>query len=116
MLILAASALEKASALPGSFWIKVLLGIAVFFVAVFILKKVMQTNKVIMIVVGFIFCSIVFINWVYERNEPAFLTPVVNVLAGFLPSKGAYEAVQGEDPHAPGAKKAKPKPAAAPKR
>ena len=104
MLFLAASALDKAASLPGSFWMKVGLGVLGFLLAVIVLRKVMETNKVILIAVGFVLCSIVFINWVYERNEPKFLTPIVNVLAEFLPSKGAYEVRQQSDPSAPGAK------------
>jgi hypothetical protein len=26
--------------------------------------------------------------WVHNRNEPAFMTPVVEIVAGFLPAKG----------------------------
>ncbi|HEU5081471.1 MAG TPA: hypothetical protein VFT72_19820 [Opitutaceae bacterium] len=112
MLILAASALEKAASLPGSFWLKVGLGVAAFLLAVVLLRKLMETNKVILIAVGFVLCSLVFINWVYERNEPAFLTPIVNVLAEFLPTKGAYEVRQQTDP-TPGKN---PKPTPKPKR
>ena len=29
--------------------------------------------------------------WVYERTEPAFLTPVVEPLTGFLPTKAKHQ-------------------------
>jgi len=32
-------------------------------------------------------CAIVFMNWIFNRNEPAVLTPVVDMVAQFLPNK-----------------------------
>ena len=32
-------------------------------------------------------CAIICINWVYNRNEPELLTPVVDMIAPWLPSK-----------------------------
>jgi hypothetical protein len=29
-------------------------------------------------------------QWIYERNEPKWATPVVEKLANFFPSKGQY--------------------------
>jgi hypothetical protein len=98
MLLLAASAFEKASALPSSFWLKVILGIVGFFLAVILLKKLFEVNKVILAAVAIISVAVICINWVYERNEPAFLTPTVNILAEFLPTKGAYAINQATDP------------------
>jgi len=31
----------------------------------------------------------VFLYWVHNRNEPEFMTPAVEAVAGFLPKKGA---------------------------
>lgn len=35
-----------------------------------------------------------FFYWVYNRNEPAFMTPVVEFVAGFLPKKDGYQEYQ----------------------
>lgn len=32
-------------------------------------------------------CAIICINWVYNRNEPELLTPIVDMIAPCLPSK-----------------------------
>lgn len=31
-------------------------------------------------------CAIVFMNWVYNRNEPEMLTPMINMLTPWLPT------------------------------
>ena len=37
-------------------------------------------------------------NWIYERNEPAFLTPIVEKIAPFFPAKDSYGAKQKTQP------------------
>lgn len=110
MLLFAASALQKASALPSSFWLKLALCLVGFIVAVLLLRWLAGVNKILMAVVALMIVSITGFQWIYERNEPEFLTPVVEKIAPFFPSKGAYGEVQGRDPSAPGQKKPKPTP------
>ena len=66
------------------------LGLAVLVLVglVFFLRKVAKMNKVVVSVVSFLIVTIVGFNWVYERSEPEWATPVVNFLAGFFPTKG----------------------------
>ncbi|HWZ95563.1 MAG TPA: hypothetical protein VNW30_10240 [Opitutaceae bacterium] len=90
MLFLAVTTLDKLKDVPPKFWLEFAICIVGFFVAVFVLKRLLQVNKVILMVAVFLVCSLTFISWVYERNEPAFLTPFVSQLAEFLPTKGAY--------------------------
>jgi uncharacterized membrane protein YGL010W len=47
-------------------------------------------NKVVLAVIVFVVVVIMGFSWVYERNEPAFLTPLVEKIAPFFPSKGSY--------------------------
>jgi hypothetical protein len=82
---------EKLQAIPMDFWWKIGLGVALVFGAVIVLRKVAKTNKVILGVVAFVVVTVVGFNWIYERNEPAWATPVVKWLAGFFPSKGKIE-------------------------
>ncbi len=107
MLPLALSAFDKAAKIPSSFWLKLFLVIVGFFVAAIVLRKLLQVNKFIFIIVGLMAVVLVGFNWVYERNEPEFLTPVVDRIAPFFPSKGAYEGKQATDP-TPDATKGKP--------
>ncbi len=44
----------------------------------------------VLAIIAFVIFTVVGVNWIYERNEPAFMTPIVDKIAPFLPSKGAY--------------------------
>lgn len=98
MLILAvasaATTLDKLKQIPPQFWMKLGIAIVALIVMFVILKKLAGTNKVVLGVVAFVIIMVVGVNWIYERNEPAFLTPIVDKIAPFLPSKGAYNAKQ----------------------
>ena len=112
MLLLAVTALEKVEKVPITFWFKVVGAILVFALVLFILRKVAHMNKIVLSIIVLCIASIIGFQWIYERNEPEFLTPAVNVIAQFFPSKGAYGNKQAQDAGAPGQKKAPP--AAAP--
>lgn len=98
ILAAAPTALDKIKQIPPAFWLKVAIAIAAVVVAVIVFKKLAGANKVIVGVVAFIVLSFVGFNWIYERNEPAWATPVVEKLAGFFPSKGSYGAKQQTAP------------------
>ena len=92
--------LEKLEHVSGQFWIKVILAFAALAVLIFIFKKVMGMNKIILLIICFVIVGVFGFNWVYNRTEPAFLTPIIEPIAnsGFLPTKGAYEGKQTQDP------------------
>ena len=93
------------------FWVKVVAAIAGFIIAILILRKLMEVNKVLVIAVSIISFSILWFKWIYERTEPAFMTPIIEPMSQFFPSKGSYGAKQAQDPDKPGLKKpAKPEP------
>jgi drug/metabolite transporter (DMT)-like permease len=98
MLPLAATALETLKNLPPSTWLKIAAVLVGFVVIVILLKKIMGMNKVILGVLSFVVLTIVGFSWVYERNEPAFMTPLVDRIAPFFPSKGSYGDKQGTTP------------------
>lgn len=98
MPLLAESAVEKMKTLPPDVWLKVGIFILAIVVVVFVLRRVMKLNKIIASIIVFVVCTIVFFSWVYNRNEPKFLTPVVNKIAPFFPSAGAYDAKQKSAP------------------
>lgn len=85
-----ATTLDKLKAIPMDFWLRLGLGVLVVIALVFFLRKIAKMNKVLLAVM--VFGSVVFVgmNWVYAREEPAWATPAVNFLAGFLPSKGPH--------------------------
>lgn len=98
MLFLAVSTLDKLKAIPRDVWLKlggVVLGLVLLII---ILRKVAKMNKIILTIVVLFIVSVVGFNWVYERNEPAFLTPVVEKIAPFFPSKDSYGSKQQSKP------------------
>lgn len=90
------TALEKLKHVPPAFWLKVGIAVLAVVLAVILLRKVASMNKVVLAVIVMIILSTIGFNWIYQRNEPAWATPVVEKLAGFFPSKGAYANKQGE--------------------
>jgi len=98
MLPIAASALETLQQLPPKVWLKIGIGIAVFIIGFILIQRVAKMNKVVLGVVVFVVGTIVFFSWVYNRNEPRFLTPIVDRIAPFFPSAGAVKAKQSNDP------------------
>jgi hypothetical protein len=98
MLLFAVTAIEKMKTLPPAVWLKIIIAIAALVIGVFVFRKVMRMNKVIAGVVIFVVCTVVFFSWIYNRNEPKFMTPLMDRLAPFFPSAGAYNAKQQTAP------------------
>jgi len=98
MLLFAVTAVEKMKTLPPAVWLKIGIAVAAFIIAVFVFRKIMRMNKVIAGVIVFVVFTVVFFSWVYNRNEPKFLTPLVDRLAPFFPSAGSYNAKQQNTP------------------
>lgn len=88
------TAIQKLQKIPPEFWWKVGLGVLVLVVIVVLLRKLAHVNKMILAVVVFITVSVVGFSWIYDRNEPAWATPVVEKLAPFFPEKDAYSIKQ----------------------
>ncbi|MSU50593.1 MAG: hypothetical protein EXS37_16155 [Opitutus sp.] len=86
------TAIEKLQQIPTDFWVKLVLGVFAIFATVVFLRKVAKVNKVVLGVGIFLFAAFAGSNWIYERNEPKWATPVVQWLGGFFPTKGKIEA------------------------
>ena len=98
MLLFAVTAYEKLQTLPPAVWLKIGIAILSLVVAVFVLRRVMKMNKIIASVIVFVVVTVVFFSWVYNRNEPKFLTPLMDRIAPFFPSAGSYNAKQQSTP------------------
>jgi len=94
MLLLAVTALEKAKSMKPEVWLKIGIAIVAFVAAILIFRRIMRMNKILAGVVVFVVCTVVFFSWVYNRNEPRFMTPIVEKIAPFFPSAGAYSSKQ----------------------
>lgn len=98
MPLLAQSAVDKMKTLPPDVWLKIGIVIFAFIVAVFIFRRIVKMNKIIGSIIIVVVGSIIFFSWVYNRNEPKFLTPIVEKIAPFFPTAGAYNAKQQKAP------------------
>src|SRR3954462_8781984 len=98
MLLLAVTALEKIQTLPPAIWAKIGIAIAAFILIIFLFRRVMKMNKIIAAIIVFVVFTVVFFNWVYNRTEPKFLTPIVDRIAPFFPSAGSYATKQQSTP------------------
>ncbi len=98
MRLLAVTALEKLKNQPLEIWLKVGIAVLAVLVVVFVVPRILQMNKVIAGVLIFVVGAVVFFSWVYNRNEPKFLTPIVRLVAPFFPSAGAYATKQQQSP------------------
>lgn len=94
----AITALEKVKTLPPEIWLKIGIAISAFCLTVFLFRRVMKMNKLIASIILFVAGTIVFFSWVYNRNEPKFMTPIVEKIAPFFPSAGSYASKQGTMP------------------
>jgi MFS superfamily sulfate permease-like transporter len=106
MLLLAASALEKMRDVPTMFWVKAIAVIGGFVLTIVLLRWIFtRVPKMIMIAVVLVTVGVVGFSWIYNRNEPAFLTPFIEPIAQFFPTKDGYEVRQASDPGKGGPKK-----------
>jgi hypothetical protein len=81
------TAADRLKQIPFEFWWKAALGIGIIIVAVIALRKIAKVNKLFLALGVLLVATFVGFNWIYERNEPAWATPAVQWLAGFLPTK-----------------------------
>ena len=98
MILLAVTAIEKMKTLKPEVWLKIGMVIVGFLLAVLLFRRIMRMNKIIAGVIVFVGLSVLFFSWVYNRNEPRFMTPIVEKIAPFFPSAGAYNSKQATTP------------------
>jgi hypothetical protein len=86
--------LEKLQRIPPAFWMKLGIAVGAVIVVFIVLRSVLKINKFVLGGVAFIAAGLIWFNWIYHRNEPRFLTPLVDRIAPFFPAAGAYETKQ----------------------
>lgn len=95
-----ATTLDKLKAIPPDFWMRLGLAVLVVIATVFFLRKIAKMNKVVLTVVVFLMVTVVGFNWIYERDEPTWATPMVGFLSGFFPTKGPHAKTPSPPPAA----------------
>ena len=86
MPVFAAGVWEKLRNIPPQNLLYLGMGLLTLLVAIFMLKRVAKMNRIIVVIIGGTILIIVTMTWVYQRNEPKFLTPVIDKIAPFFPS------------------------------
>ena len=72
-------------------WGRIAIGVGALIVLVLVVRKVTKMNKLILAILVFLGATVIGFNWIYERDEPAWATPVVSKLAGFFPTKDSMK-------------------------
>lgn len=93
-LILAAqlSTLERLSRVPKQVWINFAICVVAAVIVVRLWRGLRKFNAFTPWLAAAVAGTIILSYWTYERTEPAFLTPVVERLTFFLPTKAKHEA------------------------
>tara|TARA_R110002050_G_scaffold218287_2_gene354218 strand:+ start:297 stop:575 length:279 start_codon:yes stop_codon:yes gene_type:complete len=87
MLWLAVTTLEKLQGVPPRFWVNVLLAAGAVIVGYILLRHAAQMNRLILTLIIGLFLLVTGFQWIFERNEPRFMTPFVEVIAPFFPQR-----------------------------
>jgi hypothetical protein len=72
---------ENLAGRPVEFWVRALLIIVGLFVLFWILEKLFKTSRLILSIALLVVIVMIGYNWIHHRNEPAFMTPVIDLLA-----------------------------------
>jgi len=83
--------LEKLRHVPKEVWINLAICVVAIVVIARLWRALKNFNDYAPWFAVALAGALIFFYWVYERTEPAFLTPIVEPLTHFLPSKGAQE-------------------------
>lgn len=75
-------------------WINLILCVAAVIVIGRIWRALKSVNEFVPYIVAVLMGGLIFFYWVYERSEPRFLTPLVDQLAPFFPSKSKQQQIQ----------------------
>jgi hypothetical protein len=81
MSLLILANVENFAGRPVEFWVKALFIIVGLFVLFWILEKLFKTSRLILSIALLIVIVMIGYNWIQHRNEPAFMTPVIDILA-----------------------------------
>jgi hypothetical protein len=76
--------------LPPDFLMKTAIFLGVVIVVVLAVRFYQNSNKIFLTIGIAVVTGVIFFNWIYNRSEPEFLSPLIEPLANFFPSKG-YE-------------------------
>ncbi len=91
---LVSTALERVREIPSAFWVNLGVAVLLLILLVVILRKLAAVNKIVLAMAGIVAIAGLGFSWIYERDEPKFMTPLVEKIAPLLPSKTTYKSKQ----------------------
>lgn len=92
LLAAASSAWENFQRIPSQVWINLGLCVIAVVVVVRTWRALKRFNDFAPWIGAVLIATTIMAYWIYERTEPRFLTPVVERLTDFLPTKAKHEA------------------------
>ena len=81
------SAIEKVRNLPAKDLANLGLMVLVVIVAIFIIKQAAKMNRFLLYMIILVTFMVVGFTWIYQRNEPKLLTPLIDGIAPFFPHR-----------------------------
>ena len=92
----AGQALRNYLEMPADVWVKILIAAVVLLLVLVVLKKLAHIGQFIVVCVVFVAVAVIGYKWVRYRDEPEFMTPIVDFAASFF--KRAASAPGGAAP------------------
>ncbi|MDF9827460.1 putative membrane protein YqjE [Ereboglobus sp. PH5-5] len=71
--------------MPVDFWVKTLIAAGVLFLLFTVVKKAARLGQIATLLLVLFILGVIGYKWVRQRNEPAFMTPIVDFVARFFP-------------------------------
>ena len=75
MFLFATNTLEKLQAVPQRFWVNAAIFIIGGWVAIMLIRHAARMNRMVLTMIILVSFTTVGFQWIWERNEPRFLTP-----------------------------------------
>lgn len=85
------SAWDQLRAVPKQTWINLAICVVALVAVVKLWKVLRSINEFVPYIAAALASFLILFYWVYERTEPKFLTPVVEKLVHFFPSKSKQQ-------------------------
>ena len=94
----ATTTIDKFKAVPHKFWLIIGVAVLALVVLVSLAKKAAGMNKIWLSIIVVLVFALVGFNWIYNRSEPKFLTPIVDKIAPWFPSNASAQPLKADDP------------------
>jgi hypothetical protein len=80
---------EQLKHVPKETWINLIICVGALVAIVWVWKALKKFNDFAPYIAALLAAGLIFFYWIYDRSEPRFLTPVIDKLAPFFPTKGS---------------------------